>query len=95
MILDYSVTYDGIGPHWGNNHSYGYCSQVAIFKRKSIPVDDMIPIFNPGDRDLRTGLELEIRFLILWYFPDIVAWFADPCPVSQTSINIMIDKLCW
>jgi hypothetical protein len=53
---DYSVSYDGIGPHWGNNHSYGYCSQVAIFKRKSIPVDDMIPIFNPGDRDLRTGL---------------------------------------
>ena len=44
--LDYKVRIDGIGRHWGGDHSQGYCSQAAIFERKSRLPPQQPPIYN-------------------------------------------------
>lgn len=43
---DYKVRIDGIGRHWGGDHSQGYCSQAAIFERKSRLPPQQPPIYN-------------------------------------------------
>ena len=44
--LEYEVKIDGIGRHWGGDHSHGFCSQAAIFERKCQIAPQPPPIYN-------------------------------------------------
>ena len=39
LYPEYTVEYDGIGPHWGGDDSKGYCSQAAIFTRNPAAIE--------------------------------------------------------